>query len=237
MQLSTNGPASEATRPLRVIIIGAGFSGTLVAVHLLRQSRPVQVDLVDERLPGRGRVFNYLPEHSASAPLRLMPASLLRAGCMVRTSRICLRPRPVRLDHVKSFVTTSRRLYASASMVYLQTYSWETERLFAEKVVLALGNPASRNFTKCLPGYFSSPWHPDAIARLDSEEKVLLVGSGLTAVDAFLALVAQGHVGQIHMVSSAANFRSPMSLPSVAAFLYLVTPQTNSPWPSPTGPF
>jgi uncharacterized NAD(P)/FAD-binding protein YdhS len=49
-----NGITHGRTPPLRVIIIGGGFSGTLVAIHLLRQSSFVEIDIVDQRLPGRG---------------------------------------------------------------------------------------------------------------------------------------------------------------------------------------
>jgi uncharacterized NAD(P)/FAD-binding protein YdhS len=41
------------------------------------------------------------------------------------------------------------------------------------------------------------------------EENVLLIGAGLTAVDAFLALVSQGHSGPIHMVSRRGKLPQP----------------------------
>ena len=48
---AANGIEAKPPRPLRVVVIGAGFSGTLVAVHVLRQDSSVQVDLVYQRLP------------------------------------------------------------------------------------------------------------------------------------------------------------------------------------------
>jgi uncharacterized NAD(P)/FAD-binding protein YdhS len=51
------------------------------------------------------------------------------------------------------------------------------------------------------PGYFSNPWTNDFIEKLDPEEDVLLIGSGLTMVDYVLTLVAAGFRGKIYSVS------------------------------------
>jgi uncharacterized NAD(P)/FAD-binding protein YdhS len=78
--------------------------------------------------------------------------------------------------------------------------------LQAERVVLALGNPAS-----CLaPGlatsgmehrWHASPWLGDALRVRFAGERILIVGSGLTAVDAAAALQRQELPCKIHMVS------------------------------------
>jgi uncharacterized NAD(P)/FAD-binding protein YdhS len=80
----------------------------------------------------------------------------------------------------------------------------------ADAAVLALGTPpSSEEAIPAIEGsafpssscYFRSPWEPGAVSALDPEAPVLLVGSGLTAVDTAIALRVQGHRGVIHAVS------------------------------------
>ncbi len=79
-------------------------------------------------------------------------------------------------------------------------------RLEADSVVLALGNahprrppffaPRAEN-----PMFYESAWHPGALDIADPFTPVALIGSGLTAVDAFIGLRANGHKGMVHMIS------------------------------------
>jgi uncharacterized NAD(P)/FAD-binding protein YdhS len=80
----------------------------------------------------------------------------------------------------------------------------------ADAVVLALGNPppseeaipaVQGSAFQSSPCYFRSAWDPGAASSLEPEAPVLLVGSGLTAVDTAIALHEQGHRGVIHIVS------------------------------------
>ncbi len=77
----------------------------------------------------------------------------------------------------------------------------------ADRVVLALGNlaPSDPFPAAHLDGdarYVRDPWVPDALARLPKTKKpVLLVGSGLTMVDAVLAIREAGHEGVFVAVS------------------------------------
>src|ERR1700761_6023692 len=75
MLSAANGLAAGAGQTLRVVVVGGGFSGTLVAVHLLRQSNNVEVDIVDERLPGRGLAYST----SCDAHLLNVPAIRMSA--------------------------------------------------------------------------------------------------------------------------------------------------------------
>ncbi|GAA4374517.1 FAD/NAD(P)-binding protein [Hymenobacter koreensis] len=77
----------------------------------------------------------------------------------------------------------------------------------ADAVVLALGNfpPASptkpdteyRNH----PNYHGNPWAPNALRSIGPNDSVLLIGTGLTAVDVLMALHTDGHRGAITAVS------------------------------------
>ncbi len=77
----------------------------------------------------------------------------------------------------------------------------------ADQVVLALGNlPGEYPIRRSLPFYKSAryvhvPWRDDALDRIPADSGVLLVGSGLTAVDMINSLVARGHRGPIHALS------------------------------------
>ncbi len=80
------------------------------------------------------------------------------------------------------------------------------EYLYVQKAVLALGN-----FPASLPKPIASlensnrnirnAWSSDAQADLNPEDSILLIGSGLTMVDAVVALHQKGFPGKIHAVS------------------------------------
>ncbi len=79
--------------------------------------------------------------------------------------------------------------------------------LDAEQVVLATGNfpsqapLAGRQLNWAQAPLFGSPWSTIDTSILAAEGDVLLVGSGLTAMDMVLQLAGQGHRGKIVMVS------------------------------------
>ena len=79
--------------------------------------------------------------------------------------------------------------------------------LLVDRVVLAVGNPAPAPL-RCRhegmadsPRVIDDPWAPDALAAIEPNDRVALVGSGLTAVDTVLTLAARGHRGAIHSIS------------------------------------
>ena len=75
------------------------------------------------------------------------------------------------------------------------------------QVVLALGNlPPSK--PKGIPVWFAEtgryigdPWNPGAISAIARDDRVLLLGTGLTAIDSLLSLAAQDHLGPMIAVS------------------------------------
>ncbi|MBD1853724.1 FAD/NAD(P)-binding protein [Leptolyngbya sp. FACHB-711] len=79
--------------------------------------------------------------------------------------------------------------------------------LVVDRVVLAFGNPPPRNpaisdsrFYES-DRYVRSAWNEDWLSRLSSSASVLLIGSGLTAIDQVMTLKQRGHCGAIHLVS------------------------------------
>ncbi|WP_375418318.1 FAD/NAD(P)-binding protein [uncultured Hymenobacter sp.] len=79
--------------------------------------------------------------------------------------------------------------------------------LLSDYVVLALGNfappppvgPDQRYLAH--PGYHGDPWAPGLLGRIGADEPVLLIGSGLTAVDVLLGLRQTGHRAPIMVVA------------------------------------
>jgi uncharacterized NAD(P)/FAD-binding protein YdhS len=76
--------------------------------------------------------------------------------------------------------------------------------LEADKVVLATGNQSPCDLPGCgldHPGYFRDPWSGWEQRLPHRRQDVILLGTGLTMVDAFLTLSALGWEGKIYAVS------------------------------------
>ncbi|QJX45612.1 hypothetical protein HMJ29_01135 [Hymenobacter taeanensis] len=78
--------------------------------------------------------------------------------------------------------------------------------LTSNYIILALGNfpPLKSAFAPALPalpGYHHNPWEQGVLHTIGLDETVLLLGSGLTAIDVLLGLRADGHRGKITIVS------------------------------------
>ena len=75
----------------------------------------------------------------------------------------------------------------------------------ARSVVLALGNLLLPNdpidFGEVESNYYRNPWSPEITKNFASTAPVLLIGTGLTAVDVALSLREAGHRGIIHAIS------------------------------------
>ena len=212
-----------------IAIVGAGASGTLTAVQLLRRaSHPLRV-LLFERAPASARGVAYgttFDDHLLNVRAGSMSGFPDDPPCCVNW----LHARGV-ASAPTDFV--SRRLYgeylgetldeakrAAAEGVKLQVRNDEVvgigsdsttiqlrdgEEIHADRVVLALGNFAPRSLLRNQPSdprVQDDPWASSATAQLDPDAAVLLVGTGLTFVDVVLSLLVQrGHRGPIYAVS------------------------------------
>lgn len=118
----------------------------------------------------------------------------------LETARREARPHKVLLRHHAEVLEVDRQ--EERAVLHLNNRI----RLEADSVVLALGNAAPRHLpffprsgTDSM--FCESAWSPGALAPSDANSDVALIGSGLTAVDAFLGLRANGHRGVVHMIA------------------------------------
>ena len=73
--------------------------------------------------------------------------------------------------------------------------------IWASHVVLALGNPPPRPLAGDPGRVVNDPWRGCTSKAIRRDDSVVLVGTGLTAVDVALSLVGRGHRAPIRMVS------------------------------------
>jgi uncharacterized NAD(P)/FAD-binding protein YdhS len=220
-----------------IVIIGAGFSGTVLAAHLLTLPRaePLQVLLLNRSgAQGRGVAYGTRSaKHILNVPAGNMSAISTNPGHFLEYCRqvdALVRP--------ESFV--SRRVYgeylewvlacatregeSTASLVRLEAevvciqrsdasrrrMSIELsngETILADETVLAVGNfppcnpPVEDLSFYSSPRYVRDPWTPGALDIIPPQADVLLLGTGLTAVDVAAQLAQAGKRRQCYAVS------------------------------------
>ena len=79
-------------------------------------------------------------------------------------------------------------------------------RIGADALVLATGHPPARVIPQVAPLVHSpalvrDAFAPGALDQIDPDDRVLVIGSGLTAADVVSTLARQGHRGPLHMLS------------------------------------
>jgi uncharacterized NAD(P)/FAD-binding protein YdhS len=205
-----------------VVIVGAGFSGTLTAVHLLARETPATRHVLLVERSGRfarGLAYGHdddnlllnvpagnmsalpdAPDHFVDFCRAVDPA--FDAGSFVSRRLYgeylqqlladAEQAAPGRLTRVTAEVVAVRRT-ASGFTVALAGGN----ALRAARVVLALGHSAPRDPLPA-PGlaafgpHAALPWDPAALDALPRTHPVLVLGSGHTAVDALFRLCAGG---------------------------------------------
>lgn len=82
------------------------------------------------------------------------------------------------------------------------------DTIYSEKVVLAFGNflpphptVTDQSFTAS-DKYFQDPWSGEVFDRINSNDAVLIVGTGLSMADVTMQLNKLGHTGQINAIST-----------------------------------
>jgi uncharacterized NAD(P)/FAD-binding protein YdhS len=221
-----------------IAIIGAGFSGTLLALHLLRRCPPTTHVRLIERNSQFGLGTAYATgnaSHLLNVPAGRMSAfhdapvdfvNWLRAQPRlspdVEPDERAFAPRQLFGEYVRHHLNQELKRSKSKDRLELvrgdvcriekngQGFALEIGRgksVDADLVVLATGNfppeaPAVADtsfYDTAL--YRPDPWASNVFTGLDSTDPVLLIGTGLTMVDAVISLLDLGHAGPIHAVS------------------------------------
>jgi uncharacterized NAD(P)/FAD-binding protein YdhS len=221
-----------------ITIVGGGFSGTMLSLHLLRHCAPgTHVRLIERRrqfgpglaystdnpnhllnVPaGRMSAFADRPTHFLdwlrAQPLHELGSTMPDGGSFV--------PRRLFGHYIRQMLYNALRerspvhlelLHGNVASVTPEPRSLRLHiegghEIATDIAVLALGNfapepiPVAESMFYDPSLYCADPWSPAAFANLDRTAPVLLIGSGLTAVDAVITLLDQGHIGPIHAVS------------------------------------
>jgi uncharacterized NAD(P)/FAD-binding protein YdhS len=121
---------------------------------------------------------------------------------VVTDARVAAR-RGVELDHLRDEVTDVRPRAAGGFEVALAA----APPVHADRVVLALGNLPPDALRRLRPAggdperFVDDPWAPGAFDFESPDGDVLVLGTGLTAVDVVLGLRHRGHEGRVVAVS------------------------------------
>jgi uncharacterized NAD(P)/FAD-binding protein YdhS len=217
------------TRADHVAIVGAGFSGTLLAINLLRHDGP-RATLIERRAgqAARGVAYSAAREdhllNVRAGNMSALPDDrdhfvrwLAREGLGERTSFV---PRRVYGAYLRAMLEEARAAHGDRlTLVEGEAVALDTgeggvtvrlaggARVDADVGVLALGNlpphaPPGLDVAALPPGcYRADPWAGDLATGLGVDDTVVLLGSGLTAVDAALLLEGAGFAGTILALS------------------------------------
>ena len=227
-----NTRADSAVGPATVAIVGCGFSGTMVAVHLARQgpdSPRVLLFERDERL-ARGVAYGTSsPEHLLNVPARLMSAFPDEPDHFLNWLRDrdpAVQPgafvsRRVYGDYLADLLHDAARRPGSklaairaeivdvideASGSFSLVTSQGT-RFQADAVVVAVGNPGPQDpipvpdRARATRSYIGNPWVDDPFLGLKADDPILLIGSGLTAIDLLVEAESRKTAGTITAIS------------------------------------
>jgi len=209
------------------VIVGGGFSGTLLAINLLRHGT-LKVTIIERRADrlGRGLAYGAAQEgHILNVRAGNMSALPDQADHFVEWLG------REQLGHDGSFA--SRRDYGAYLCSLLGEFSERAQGRLSivtgeavdliqqdhgVRVDLASGDSVKADIAALAPGnlpphdlpafaelassaYFNDPWAADIAKGLHSEDQLLLLGSGLTAVDCAITLDNAGFDGRIIALS------------------------------------
>lgn len=212
----------------QVAIVGAGFSGSLLAINLMRYDGPRAVLIQRDGTPGKGLAFGAAhPSHLLNVRAGNMsafpddPDHFVRwlagrgvadaGGTFVRRVTYgeylaellveAERTSAGRLEIVRGDVVDVRQEDATAVELA------DGRVITADAAVLAVGNLPPHDPPGIDPAmlseerYKGDPWQPGVADGLSDRDTVLVIGSGLTMIDVALMLDARGFHGRIVALS------------------------------------
>lgn len=248
----------------KVIIIGGGLSGSLLAMQLARSPGGSEVVLIEKNpeFLGRGVAYQYdfthQPLNVVAGGMGLFPdkpldfvkwleANHFRYNHLIdQVSPEAFIPRKIfgdyvleNLEKIQQEVSERLQIRIDEAISIMDFGKRKTvvfasgNALHADHVILALGNfpPAdlfaTHNPVQNDPRYFASPWSDRVYSDIKGDEDILLVGSGLTAVDIVLGLIVRKFRGKVTMLSRRGVFPLPHDLTHQA--ISITVPENYSP--------
>ncbi len=243
-----NGVAHSDRRV--VAVIGAGASGILTARALLRSGSAYTVVLIERDVDWRGG-----PAYGTTNSCHLLnvPAGNLSVdehapGDFVNWARSrvdsavhdAFLPRSLFGRYLRDALETSASCAAPATLARIsgravrlvstahgiQIGIEDGRHLHVDHVVLALGNPSPRTIGSGQANVINDPWSRD-LEMIADDDPVVLVGSGLTAIDIALQLCASGRRrAPIEMISRRGLLPAVHAPRSISPSVELVAPRT-----------
>jgi uncharacterized NAD(P)/FAD-binding protein YdhS len=200
-----------------VAIVGGGAAGALQALHL-KAAGITDIALIERaRTPGKGVAYSTTrPEHLLNVPARRMSALADDLDHFTRWygertggSDEDFAPRMVYGDYLAGLLAEAGIAAIEGEVVDLADGAAilaDGRRIAAGAFVLAPGNfkpatPPGIDPEALGPLWVADPWAGDIAEGLGQGDLVMLIGTGLTAVDAALTLEAQGFPGRIVALS------------------------------------
>lgn len=222
-------PDDAASRSRAVAIVGGGFSGTLLALHLLRQGRSAPRVYLFERRPSFGPGLAYSspnPGHRVNTRAANMSAFPDQPDHFVEWLSHYARGHRLEQPTGHSFVP--RRVFGTYIESVLRAEIGDPLKagrlvLVPDEVVgvernrelLALTTAGGRTYQarqlvlavgnltplRSNGAYRGNPWDPAAVEGIPANGSVLIIGTGLTMVDVVQSLIDAGHEGPITAIS------------------------------------
>lgn len=210
----------------RAVIVGGGFSGTLMAINLLRHQGPKAVLIERDARFGKGLAYSTAhPGHLLNVRAVNMSALpdepdhfcqwLVRRGHADQSAFV---PRAVYGEYLSELLELARRnapgrlellrdeAIAIENGVEVSVRLKSGDAVSADFAILAQGNlppkpPEELDATTLGDCYVADPWSPDLARGLLDDDDVLVIGTGLTMVDVVLLFDAQGFRGRVTALS------------------------------------
>ncbi|MBD2485395.1 FAD/NAD(P)-binding protein [Planktothrix sp. FACHB-1365] len=218
-----------------VAIVGGGFSGVMVAIHLLQKATyPLAIYLIEHRPQfGEGIAYSTVSDqHLLNVPTGKMSAFSDQPNHFIHwlntrypeqliTSETFV-PRRFYGEYLRSILQNAEqkaavgvRLYRVQDEAialeqtpdYLRITLNSGKQLTVNQSVLAIGNFPPANPSISNPSFYHSSryipwaWSESKLPLRSLTEPILLIGSGLTAIDMIVSLKEQDYQGKIYVVS------------------------------------
>lgn len=231
---------AKTSVPVRITIVGGGFSGASAAVQLVRASlKPLAVTLVEPRSAIGGGLAHSAddPDHRLNGPAFLhyldplhpeafhhwcAERNLAQQDPGARLSDGSLYARRKDFGEFVREIVLAHSMWSTGSTIsHVQDTAVDLSEvnaqftvlttcgrtLTSEMVIVATGNALPR-----LPAEFqaiattstaviAAPTHLERVRAIPKSARILVLGSGLTALDILSTLVRSGHEGQVTAVS------------------------------------